>query len=100
MATTQKKTTDARKAEATDEVQYVEFEHNGETYTVHPDALDNLELFEAVEDEQYLKATRGFIGKEQWDKFKNTHRTEDGRVPMAALEGFLQALMEAIGQGN
>lgn len=91
----------ARKAEARpEEAKPVEFEYDGKTYVVTPDALDNLELFEAVEDEKYLTATRGFLGKEQWERFKDAHRLPDGRVPLEAFEGFLQALMKAVGQGN
>lgn len=90
----------ARKAEAQDLDENIEFEYDGTTYTVERANLDNLELFEAIEDQQYIKATRGFIGRDQWEKFKDVHRTEDGRVPMEPLEGFLEALMEAVGQGN
>lgn len=78
----------------------VSFEHDGATYTIDPENLDNLELFEAIEDEKYLTATRGFLGKAQWKAFKDANRDEQGRVPMAPVEDFLQAMMEAIGQGN
>lgn len=90
----------ARKAEATDDPKDFTFEYDGETYTVAAENLDNLELFEAIEDQRYLRATRGFIGQAQWDAFKDKYRTPDGRVPMSGLEGFLSALMEAVGQGN
>lgn len=101
--TAQKKITvvDEQKAEATEsEAPAVEFDHDGETYTVERDALDNLELFEAVEDEKYLVACRGFIGDAQWAKFKEAHRNERGRIPMSAASDFLQKLMDAIGSGN
>lgn len=87
-------------AKPLEEREPVSFEYDGETYTIDPANVDNLELFEAVEDEKYLTAARGFVGKDQWNKFKDTHRDAEGRVPMAPVEGFLQALMEAVGQGN
>lgn len=75
------------------------FEFGGRTYTVDADAIDNLELFEFIEEEKYLSAAKGFLGKEQWDAFKDDHRNEKGRVPMEPVEGFLEALMGAVG-GN
>jgi hypothetical protein len=87
----------ARKVEAKEEDGFVTFEYNGVEYKVASNAMDNLELFEAVEDEKFLTAARGFVGKEQWEKFKDSHRTPDGRVPMEPVEGFLEALMAAIG---
>ena len=100
MATTPKKPQDYLKAEAADAPATVEFEHDGETYVIERANMNNLELFEAIEDERFITATRGFIGREQWAQFKDKYRTEDGNVPIESLEGFLQALMEAVGQGN
>lgn len=76
------------------------FTFNDRVYSVPPEAIDNVELFEAVEDQKYLTAARGFIGREQWEAFKDDHRTDDGRVPMAPVEEFLDALMKAVGSGN
>lgn len=92
--------TRARKAEATGKFEDVTFTHGGNEYTVRGESLNNLELFEAIEDEKYLTATRGFLGREQWDAFKDSVRTDDGRVPMEPLEDFLADLMKAVGQGN
>lgn len=91
---------DHLKAEAGQEVQDVTFEHDGTTYVIPRANMNNLELFEFVEDQHYIKATRGFIGREQWAEFKDKYRTDDGNVPMESLEGFLEAMMEAVGQGN
>lgn len=91
---------DHLKAEAGQEVADVTFEHDGTTYTIPRANMTNLELFEFVEDQHYIKATRGFIGREQWAEFKDKYRTDDGNVPMESLEGFLEAMMEAVGQGN
>lgn len=93
--------TKARREEAKGEKTPTTFEFGGRTYEVSPDATDNVELFEAVEDEKYLTAARGFLGKDQWQAFKDDHREDDGRVPMAPVEDFLKALMEAVGgSGN
>jgi hypothetical protein len=89
-----------QKQEATNEVKAVSFEYEGESYTIDRDNMNNLELFEAIEDEQYIKATRGFLGKDQWTKFKDAHRDDQGRVPMEPLEGFLQSMMDALGSKN
>lgn len=90
----------AREAEAAEETTAVTFTHDGATYELLPESIDNLELFEAIEDEMYITAIRGFIGREAWAQFKDKYRTEDGRVPMASLEGFLDAVMGALGSGN
>lgn len=100
MASNVKKPQDHLKAEAGQEVADVTFEHDGVEYTVPRANMNNLELFEFVEDEQYIKATRGFVGREQWAAFKDKYRTDDGNVPLECLEGFLEALMGAVGQGN
>lgn len=88
---------DAAKAEAEDKV--IEVDFHGEHYTIDREQADNLELMEFVEDEQYIKALRGYLGRDQWARWKDSQRTEDGRVPMAPFEDFLNAIMEAIG-GN
>lgn len=101
MATTKNSGTQARKNEANPEkAKPSVFEFAGREYTIAPEAVDNLELFEAVEDGKYLTAARGFIGRDQWNAFKDDHRVDDGRVPMAPVEDFLKAVMEAIGSGN
>lgn len=87
----------AARAEAEDKVIAVDFD--GEHYTIDRVQADNLELMEFVEDENYIKALRGYLGREQWDRWKDSQRTEDGRVPMAPFEDFLNVIMEAIG-GN
>lgn len=101
MSTAKSRAANARKAEASPALaQDVEFEYEGQTYTIEADRLNNLELFEAIEDEKYLQATRGFLGDAQWAEFKDSQRLPDGRVPMECLEGFLAEMVKAIGQGN
>ena len=79
--------------------QFIEFDHDGQHYTIDRDNADNLELMEFVEDEQYIKAIRGYVGLDQWKKFKDAHRDEHGRVTTATFESFLTDVMAAIG-GN
>ena len=88
----------AAKAEATDSG--VTFEYGKETYVIDSAAFTDVELIEAVEDEKYMKAIRGYLGAAQWARFKDSVRTSDGRVPMEEFEPFLKVLMEALGQGN
>lgn len=90
----------ARKAEAQDDPDPVSFEHDGQTYVIAPDALNDLELFEAIEDGKHLVAIRSYLGAEQWKTFKDSIRNENGRVPAEAAEPFMNKLLEAVGQGN
>ena len=89
----------AAKAEA--RAKFIEFDHDGIHYVIDRDNADNIELMEFVEDEQYFKAIRGYLGTDQWNKFKDTHRDEQGRVSADAFEPFMQAVMDAVGgSGN
>lgn len=88
----------AAKAEA--EGSDISFEWGDRTWVVPREAFDNVELFEAIEDEKYLTAVRGYLGRTQWDEFKDSVRDDAGRVPTEEFEGFLNTLMEALGQGN
>ena len=93
-----KKPTD-RQAKAEAKAQFIEFDHDGDHYVIDRENADNLELMEFVEDGQYIKAIRGYVGLDQWDKFKDSHRDDKGRVTTETFETFLNAVMEAIG-GN
>lgn len=84
----------AAKAEALD--QDISLSFHDRHYVIPRANADDVELFEAIEDEHYITAVRGFLGREQWGDFKDAHRV-DGRVPMSALEEFLNALLEAVG---
>lgn len=72
-------------------------EFNGETYTITKDRADNLEIMEYVEDQEYIKALRGYLGLEQWATWKEQARDDDGIVRMSAFEQFLDSIMKAIG---
>lgn len=87
------------KAEAAGES--VSFDYDGLTYTIDRGNVDNLELMEFVEDEKYLSAIRGYLGPDQWVKWKDAHRDDKGRVKSEHFEPFMQHVMDSIGgRGN
>ena len=93
-----KKPTDrAAKAEA--KAQFIELDYNGDHYVIDRDNADNLELMEFVEDEKYITAIRGYLGPDQWGKWKDANRDAKGRVTTAEFEAFLNKVMAAIGGG-
>lgn len=85
------------KAEAKGKDISVPFE--GVTYVITRENADDVEIYERVEDGNYITAVRGFLGAEQWEKFKDAHRV-DGRVSMTAFNAFLDAAMDAVGNRN
>ena len=78
----------------------VTLDHEGRTYTITADAIDDLELFEMIEDGKQLTALRRFLGAEQWSAFKDSVRGDSGKVRMSDAEDFLNKLMEALGNLN
>lgn len=88
----------AIKAEA--KGQHVEFDYEGVAYSIDRDNADNLEILEFVEDAQYIKAIRGYLGVEQWAKWKDANRDDKGRVSAGHFEPFVQACMDALGGGS
>lgn len=79
----------------------VTFDYEGTKYTIDRDNADNLELLEFVEEEKYVLAIRGYLGPDQWRKWKDTHRDAQRRVSSSHFEPFLNAVMAAIGgKGN
>lgn len=101
MATTTKKAAKsaAAPAKAEAEAAPIEFEYEGETYVITRANADNLEIFELVELDQLIRATRLFLGADQWDRWKDAQRDADGAVPVGKFTPFLNAVMAAIG-GN
>lgn len=75
----------------------VTFTYDDVKYVVGPEAATDLELLEAMEDQRWIAACRGYLGKPQWDAFKEAHRDADGRIDAAHLEGLLQTLIDALG---
>lgn len=78
----------------------IRFAYDGVSYEVDRENADNLELLEYVEEEKYILAIRGYLGKDQWAKWKDSHRDEAGRVKQEHFEPFLNAVMQAIGGGS
>ena len=87
----------AAKSEAKSEDISVDFD--GYTYTLPREVMDDIEVFERIEDEKYITAVRQVLGPDQWQHFKDSHRNESGRVSPDAFEQFLDSLMGAMG-GN
>lgn len=77
----------------------IHLEHDGVEYVIRRQDADDLEIFELVEEDKAILATRAFLGDAQWERFKDSQRNEAGRVPLTAFNDFLDALMGAIG-GN
>jgi hypothetical protein len=72
-------------------------EYDGDKYTITRENADNLDLYELVEEDKYILALRGYLGTDQWTKWKDSVRDDAGRVSMSKFEGFLNAVMEAVG---
>jgi hypothetical protein len=89
-----------RQAKAEALSQFIELDHDGEHYVIDRDNANNLELLEFIEDGNYIKAIRGYLGADQWGKFKDANRDDKGRVDAEAFEPFLNAVMAAIGGGS
>ena len=91
---------DAKAEAASDVPQDITFTFDGHDYVIDGEARLDLELFEAIEDDKFMTAMRGFLGAEQWAEFKDRVRNANGRVTLSDAEPFLGALMEALGEGN
>ena len=74
------------------------FTFRGVTYTVPRNAMDDLEVLEALEEDKFITVIRKTIGDAQWKTFKDTSRTADGRLPLteSGFEEFLDAMMKAL----
>lgn len=72
---------------------------SGVDYTISREVADDVELYERLEDGNYVTGVRTMLGSEQWQAFKDAHRV-DGRVPMKALNEFLDAAMSAVGNAG
>lgn len=79
--------------------QSIDFSFGGVEYSITREDADDVELYELVEEGKYILATRGYLGQEQWDRFKDANRNAAGKVSMQTFNDFLDAAMEAIG-GN
>lgn len=77
-----------------------EFDWKGTTYTVDPDLLDDLEFFEALEDNQIASAVRKMLGVDQYTTFKDQVKEAEGRVSLETTSQFLKDFMAEAKRGN
>lgn len=50
-------------------------EHNGVTYTVAAEPMNDVEVLEAVEDQKYATCARAILGSDQWATYKASKPT-------------------------
>lgn len=82
----------------------VDFE--GTQYFVDKDAVNDLDVMEDLADIQadpeqnsamMVRVIRKIVGREQWNKFKDSQRNESGRVTGDNLEEFINKIFKAVG---
>lgn len=71
----------------------VTFTFDGEEWTVHPEDATSLEFLAALEDEEFITALRILLGRDQAARLIKGRKVQD-------LEGFFDAMGEAVGSGN
>lgn len=81
----------AQRVEATNTP--VAFTYDGEEWTVSPEDATSLEFLAALEDEEFIKALRVLLGRDQAARLIKGRKVSD-------LEGFFDAMGEAVGSGN
>lgn len=69
----------------------IEFEHNGNTYSVLPSNLWPIEALEAFEDGKAVAFLRAILAPGSWDAYKATGAT------VADLAAFVEAVQTACG---
>ena len=94
-----KKPTDRQSAKSDVVSKKSAFEWRGTDYTVDPDLIDDLEFFEALEDNQFATAVRKMLG-DQYGKFKDQVREAEGRVSLATTQAFLEEYMGEAQRGK
>jgi hypothetical protein len=82
------------------QIKDAEFDYNGIHYSIPADRLDDIEIFELIEDGFNIRAVRQYLGVEQWQEFKDSVRTDDGRVPAEPTNEFLDIVMSHVGGGS
>lgn len=90
----------AKQDQPTEEVNTVVYTFEDVSYTLRKDAIEDLEVLELIEDEKHLSAVRKILGVEQWDRYKDAHRDESGRVRPDTFEGFLNGLFQRLNAGK
>jgi hypothetical protein len=82
------------------------FEHDGITYTIAAEAVDDAELTEQIADMQAGESqllpliVRRLLGVEQWKAFKDAARDKAGRIPHARLSDLFEAMDDAVGNSS
>lgn len=80
-------------SEALDES--VNFDFDGETYTIEPTSHWDLDVLESYEDGKIVSTVRALLGSDQWAKFRSKPRTTQD------LNDLFEALQKALGvSGN
>ena len=72
----------------------VEFEYNGETYSIPPAEEWDIDVLEAIDDNKLTYALKALVGEEQYARFRKTNRT------VKALGEFMSAATKGAGAGN
>ena len=75
------------------------FDWRGTEYVVDPDLIDDLEFFEALENNQFATAVRMMLG-DQYGKFKDQVKEAEGRVSLATTQAFLEEYMGQAQRGK
>ena len=93
----------AAKAEAKGED--IAFDHDGVTYAIERDVVDDVEILELIGDMTtnpilLPKVVRTMLGTAQWAAFKDSHRNAKGRVPSDELRGLFEAIDDAAGKSQ
>lgn len=81
-----------------------EVEFGGHTYTIHPGAIDDIEMMELIADSRnsgdakvavMVEMIRLLLG-EKYDRFKSEQREVHGKLGAEEIQGFIEAAQ----QGN
>lgn len=91
----------AAKAEATGEPIEVAFDVDGIDFKfeIDPDALDDAEALEAMENNIPTKMFAAIAGDHN-EEFRDRLREESGRLRVSSMAKFVAGAMQAIGQGK
>jgi len=102
---TAKKPDDHKAARAEAQGEDITFVHDGVTYTIERDVVDDVEILELIGDMTtnpilLPKVVRTMLGAAQWAAFKDSHRNAKGRVPSDELRGLFEAIDDAAGKSQ
>ena len=73
----------------------------GKDYTIAKEDVDDVELFELIEDGKSITACRQILGSERWAQFKEDARDpHTGKVKMETFNDFLNEVMSGIARAR